>query len=54
MGQMEVQRHDVGWPLRRRDVSEDVDPDITAILERRDHVRPGEKASKSTPPRRPR
>jgi len=40
VGLREVQRRDVRRPLRRRGVPEAVDPDFSAIFERRDHVGP--------------
>ena len=46
VGLREVQRRDVGRPLRRRGVPEAVDADFAAVLERRDHVRPRRKERK--------
>jgi len=44
-GVEEVQRRDIGWPLRRLRVPEAVDPEFAAVFERFDHVGPQRKKS---------
>ena len=44
--QREVQRRDVRRPLGRGSASEAVDPNLAAVFERRDHVRPRRKKRK--------
>jgi len=44
--QREVQRRDVGRPLRRRGVPEAVDPHFAAVFECCDHIRPRRKEQK--------
>jgi len=46
VGLREVQRRDVGRPLRRRGVPEAVDADFAAVFERHDHVGPRRKEGK--------